>query len=452
MADFISLSAGVRGNLLNLTQTEKMMQNTNHRLATGRDVNFPIDNPTNYFAARNLNDRSDDLNARLDSIGQAVQTVKAAEAGTNAIRDLIQNMQATIQQALDESEPEMRRHYGKQFNELLEQAQEIAKDSHYQGVNLLQGNELLMVQFGERFDQSVLNIDGFNITGPGIQDDGTKRTRSAVGEVAQTPVTGQVTLGPTPFQASQASQAQISSRASIPTVASIATQASVAAITSQASIASQSAQASQASEAAIGTWPSQASQAGQVSVASQSSLPSRASIASVASQGSRGSIAAVHYQPSQVSQASQASTGAFTRVAEYAFTLNASKSDIGTDKVVGIQSYGLDALSPVGHEIDWGVGAYKDVLKELSINLETFDDELKVQLSNLASNMSVLTIREEFTQELMTTLEEGADKLVLADMNEEGANLLALQTRQQLGLEALSLSTRQSQAVLRLLG
>ena len=76
--------------------------------------------------------------------------------------------------------------------------------------------------------------------------------------------------------------------------------------------------------------------------------------------------------------------------------------------------------------------------------------ELRTQSKTLSSNLSVVTSREEFTTNMINTLQEGADKLTLADMNEEGANMLMLQTRQALGTTALSLSSQAAQAVLRL--
>ena len=60
--------------------------------------------------------------------------------------------------------------------------------------------------------------------------------------------------------------------------------------------------------------------------------------------------------------------------------------------------------------------------------------------------------RQDFTKNLINTLQTGADNLVLADTNEEGANMLALQTRQSLSTTALSLANQSSQAVLRLFG
>lgn len=75
---------------------------------------------------------------------------------------------------------------------------------------------------------------------------------------------------------------------------------------------------------------------------------------------------------------------------------------------------------------------------------------LRTEAQKLASNLSTISIREEFTENMINTLNTGADKLVLADMNEEGANMLMLQTRQALGTTSLSLSSQAAQAVLRL--
>ncbi len=60
--------------------------------------------------------------------------------------------------------------------------------------------------------------------------------------------------------------------------------------------------------------------------------------------------------------------------------------------------------------------------------------------------------RQDFIKDSIKTLKDGADNLVVADLNEEGANLLALQTRQQLSTQALSLASQSEQAVLRLFG
>jgi flagellin len=75
---------------------------------------------------------------------------------------------------------------------------------------------------------------------------------------------------------------------------------------------------------------------------------------------------------------------------------------------------------------------------------------LRTESASLASNLNVITTRQDFTQNMINTLTDGADKLVLADMNEEGANMLMLQTRQSLATTSLSLSSQAAQSVLKL--
>ncbi|MEM1285722.1 MAG: flagellin, partial [Pseudomonadota bacterium] len=75
---------------------------------------------------------------------------------------------------------------------------------------------------------------------------------------------------------------------------------------------------------------------------------------------------------------------------------------------------------------------------------------LRSQASEFGSNLSIVETREDFTNNMINTLETGAANLTLADTNEEGANLLALQTRQQLSSTALSLASQADQNVLRL--
>jgi flagellin-like hook-associated protein FlgL len=75
---------------------------------------------------------------------------------------------------------------------------------------------------------------------------------------------------------------------------------------------------------------------------------------------------------------------------------------------------------------------------------------LRDDASVFGNNYSIVQTRQDFTENLISVLEEGADNLTLADMNEESANMLALQTRQQLAINSLSLASQASQSVLRL--
>jgi flagellin-like hook-associated protein FlgL len=73
---------------------------------------------------------------------------------------------------------------------------------------------------------------------------------------------------------------------------------------------------------------------------------------------------------------------------------------------------------------------------------------LRAKTSTIAQNAAILKIRLDFTSQYTNVLQEGSDKLTLADLNEEGANLLALQTRQQLGIQALSFAGQSEQSII----
>jgi flagellin-like hook-associated protein FlgL len=166
----VSLNAGIRSNLLSLQQSSDLFDRTTQRLASGKKVNSAVDNPTNFFASVNLTDRAEGLNARLDGMGQSIQQIKAADQGITTIRSFISSMKGVVNNALSNTDSEARESLGKQFNELIVQMNTTARDSSYQGVNLLTGNETTTVQFNETFDQSSLDVKGFNIGGPGADN------------------------------------------------------------------------------------------------------------------------------------------------------------------------------------------------------------------------------------------------------------------------------------------
>ena len=107
------------------------------------------------------------------------------------------------------------------------------------------------------------------------------------------------------------------------------------------------------------------------------------------------------------------------------------------------EGLGLEALSGEAFQSNTDIDA---VLSTIDNALSS----LRGQAASFGSNLTTVQIRQDFTNNMVNTLQVGADNLVLADTNEEGANLLALQTRQQLSTTALSLSAQADQAVLRL--
>ena len=95
----ITLSSGIRQNLLSLQQTSSDLSTTQEQLATGKKVNTAFDNPTSFFTSQSLTNRASDLSALLDQIGQAQQTLNAANDGLTGLTSLLEQSLSTAQQA-----------------------------------------------------------------------------------------------------------------------------------------------------------------------------------------------------------------------------------------------------------------------------------------------------------------------------------------------------------------
>src|SRR6478752_6053947 len=96
----IVLSASVRQNLLSLQSTADLLSTTQNRLATGNKVNSALDNPTNFFTAQGLNNRASDINNLLDSIGNGVQVLQAANTGLTSLQKLVDTAKSIANQVL----------------------------------------------------------------------------------------------------------------------------------------------------------------------------------------------------------------------------------------------------------------------------------------------------------------------------------------------------------------
>lgn len=105
---------------------------------------------------------------------------------------------------------------------------------------------------------------------------------------------------------------------------------------------------------------------------------------------------------------------------------------------------GLSIAAAAGN---WGADADIDsAINDLDNALTT----LRSTASSLAADASLLTMRLDFTENLINSLEEGAAKLVNAGLNEDPANLPAPQLRRQPGTIGLSIGRQSEQSILRL--
>ena len=162
----ITLTSGMRSNLFSLQQTQTMMETTQTRLSTGKRVNSALDDPINFFAAQGHTQRANDLSMRKDEMSEAIQTIKAANNGLEAMTDMIASAKSLAQSAMATNDLSERETLQGQYEDMLGQIEDVIEDSGYKGTNLINGDSLV-VDFDEDGTSS-LSIAGVSATTTGM--------------------------------------------------------------------------------------------------------------------------------------------------------------------------------------------------------------------------------------------------------------------------------------------
>ena len=213
MSDIV-LTAGVRANLLQLQSTAATITNTQSKLATGKRVNSALDNPINFFTAQGLSNRASDLTNLLDSMSTAISTIQAANNGLTSITKLVQSAQALASQAQQTSDATVRSGLASQFNAIKTQIDQLAGDSGFNGINLLDSTNStnLTVQLNERNTSSV-TVNAVDTTSSGLAINNSTNNWAAAADItaANTELTAALTTLRSQAQAfgSQLSTVQI---------------------------------------------------------------------------------------------------------------------------------------------------------------------------------------------------------------------------------------------------
>lgn len=149
----------MRANLFSLQQTSRDFDVTQTRLATGLKVNTALDDPINFFTAQEHRFRATDLAARKDGMSEAIQTIKAANVGVEGINNLIAQAKSLAQSAMSATVSDALI-FASQYQTVMTQINQMAADSDYKGVNLLQ-SAVLTVDFAPTAGDSTLTLTGF---------------------------------------------------------------------------------------------------------------------------------------------------------------------------------------------------------------------------------------------------------------------------------------------------
>ena len=500
MSSGITLSAGVRANLLSLQNTAQLMQTTQNRLATGKKVNSALDNPLNFFTSSSLGSRAGDLSGLLDSMSNGIQTIQTANNGLTAITSLVQQLQASVSQARSDASTgtaaatpttvsaasngssqtnntltfdigsgvnvsvNTYNHTNATVSTLTSSGADGTADLNAatNSIDDGSGNPAVSITFIAADDTLAEKITAINTA---LGAAGSTVTASDVGgELRLTNSTGKTITAN--FDAATVTDLGIANGAvstdgAEETNAALTLDELATAINANAQLTGK-VSASVVSGALKINNLSTTTALGVTGYDGTNVTGAAADSQSLVA-ASGGTISNV--RQSLLTQFNSLRTQIDTTASDSGYngvnllngdTLKLSFNETGTSSV-DIQTKDSSGASFAISSTTLGISAgtasqFGDntQLDALSTNLTDALTTLRTQASALGSSLSVVQTRQDFTKSMINSLQTGADNLVLADSNQEGANLLALQTRQSLSTTALSLSAQADQAVLSL--
>jgi flagellin-like hook-associated protein FlgL len=417
MSDVV-LTAAVRQNLLSLQDTASLLSTTQTRLATGKKVNSALDNPTNFFTAAGLDARASDIGNLLDSIGNGVQVLQAADTGITSLQKLVDTAKSIAYQALQQPS-----------------GYSTKASLQFTGTGTPTGTGGATAA---DLTTSKLNSGVYTFT-----------------SVAGTAVT--ITIGTSPSGFNPVTKtAQAQSLAQLNQALADAGVNLSASITGPDNL----------------TFTSTNDGAGQVitghaAATAPTALDAIDISANALGGGAGGTVVAA--VPDPVSQQARATlVSQYNQILQQITTTAQDASFNGinlldgnslkmifdetgksTLTIAGVSfnpnGLGLSTLSPL---VDFTDNVLTGTVMTA---LNTASTTLRSQASAFGANLSIVQIRQDFSKKIINVLQTGSSNLTLADSNEEAANSQALSTRQSIAVSALALANQSQQSVLQLL-
>jgi len=488
----ISLTTGMRSNLLSLQATVSLLDRTQERLSTGKKVNTAMDNPVSFFAAQSLTSRASVIDGLKDAMGQAVQTIEAADKGITAITTMIEQAKGIAQSA--------------------QSASSIYDKVTLNNVSGGTASSMTLTITADLTAGAIITVGGVGFTAittgtatatqfdaSGSADQKVESLRAKIAATTSLSLyTATTSAGKITFTKVDATYGDAANVVTGDITSSATTSATVAYVAGSAGD-------TMTLNLATGTEVLYATFSRAIAADASSSSNYWYADPTVSTNTDDATrLAAKINANTDATGAGYAATAK-----DGVITLTRSKYDITSSMVTAATSYGVALSSTETSELSTLVTQYntlrtqldelaedagykgKNLLEGQTLNvkfeganldvvgfnaktaglgisaatwttggsidtditaLDNALTKLRTESSKMSGNLSIISVREDFSKNMINTLTEGADKLTLADTNEEGANMLMLQTRQSLSTTALSLSAQAAQSVLQLFG
>jgi flagellin len=484
----ITLTSGIRSNLLALQTTSNDLTSTQEALATGKKVNSAADNPSSYFTSQNLTQSANNISALLDQIGQGSQTIQQATNGLTSLTGLLQQALSTVQQAQSSNWTTAASATGT----VKLGAAVAGSTTGTSSVGTLGSADCLVIDL-----TNVAGVVSSYIIGLGSGDslssiESTISTATSGALTATDDGAGHLILntgsGTSSFTVDSAdstfglSTGTFSATINTTGATGIGAGSLLIDVGSSTYTVSVSASSSLATiEADINSTTGLGS-AGTVTatddgsghlVLTSNNAPIGFTVDANATSAALGLTTSSTANNVAIGSSSTRSTlqGNFntllTQITQLASDANYNGVNLlaGDSLTIDFNSTGTSSLSITGVTFNAeglglsaangsGTASFQSdsQLSGLVSSINTALSSVQTQAETFGTNASTINTRQGFENALINTLQTGAANLVVADQNVESANLLTEQTQQQLEISALSIANQANQSVLKLFG
>jgi flagellin len=476
----ITLTTGIRQNLLSLQQTSTDLTTTQEALATGKKVNSAADNPSSYFTSQSLTQTANSLAALLDQIGQGSSTIQQATNGLTSLTGLLQQALSTVQQAQSSNWTTAASSTGSANLASFTAGTTTGTTS----VATLAAADTLTISIGtsaisvaltagetlSQVENAISTATGGKVT---ATDDGTGHLilKSTSGTPSFS-VAADSTFGLAgggvggSFNASAATTLAAGSLVidvgSSTYTVSISASSSLAAI--EADINSTTGLGANgivsatddgsghlvlaSNEPPIGFTVEANSYSAGLGVTTNATTNNVAIGSSSTRNTLQGNFNGLLTQINQL--ASDSGYNGINLLAGDSLTIDFNPTGTSSLTITGVTfnsaGLGLSAVTGSGSTSFQSDSQLASVIASINAAIAT----VQTQTETFGTNASTISTRQTFETALINTLQTGATNLVVADQNQESANLLTEQTQQQLEISALSIANQANQSVLKL--
>ncbi len=152
-ADLTRIAANIPAmqNINILSKVSDNIANHQLRLATGKRINSPAEDPAGYMLARGLEARKRGLQVALDNVANAQNILDVAEGAYSNIMDILQTLKEKATQAADGSlNSTQRSAIDGQADALISEIDDIVTNVTFNDNKLIDGNYSVAFQTGEK--------------------------------------------------------------------------------------------------------------------------------------------------------------------------------------------------------------------------------------------------------------------------------------------------------------